>query len=190
MKLDPKWLLPPAAALCLVLGPLAMNSTGAPAPAAGSESAPGSGAVKLPRTPDASQVLVTLVGLLALGGAALWFAQRARPAAGGGSGLALRQSLRLAARQSIHLVEFDGRLLLIGSGEQGVTLLDRVPSPEAEVEEDASEREPIEEGAVPRDLVIPRPASGARRAAPTPPGRKRHPGLSDFRALLQKAGKA
>lgn len=206
MKLDPKWLLPPAAALCLFLGPLAMNSGAAPddqkAPAAtaatGGEATTGRlGAIPpLPKTPDPWQVVSTLCGVVLLGIAGVYFARRMqkRPLGAGGNSIALRQSLRLSAKQALHVIEFDDRLLLVGASDAGLALLDQSRSPDAAADEaEVLARAAATDdgdGAVPRDLVIPRPPAPRQQRLPTPAGQKRTPGLGDFRALLHKAGKA
>jgi hypothetical protein len=49
-----------------------------------------------------------------------------------------------------------------------------------------------DDGAVPKNLVIPRPEKAAPRRAPTPPQARNadaSPSLADFRNLLQKAGR-
>ena len=50
-----------------------------------------------------------------------------------------------------------------------------------------------DEGATPRNLLIPRPELPPQRRIPTPPAMpaaRPTPGLNDFRNLLQKAGRS
>jgi flagellar biogenesis protein FliO len=164
-------------------------------------------AAPLPRTPDLSQAVALLAGVLALGGGGLLLLRRLRGAGGraprGVALLALRQTLRLSARQAVHAVEFDERILLVGEGERGLVLLDagRLPeraADEAEVAARANTPESTDGdddgGAVPKNLVIPRPPQPAVRRAATPPATKSPSapalGLADFRNLLQKAGRS
>ena len=219
MKWNPRWLLlPPVAALLIVLGPMAMQSGGTttktpttnaqPAKTEGTGTPePGNRVPTPPRTPDLWQVVSTLLGLLVLGGVGIFTVRRLRqgPRAGTAAILHLRQSLRLGARQAVHVVEFDDRLLLLGEGERGLQLLHsgRLPEPAADDAEVAARSvgatiDTDDEGATPRDLVIPRPVTAPAGRQPSPPtiargaraAASRTGALSDFRALLQKAGKA
>lgn len=220
MKWNPRWLLLPlVAALLIVLGPMAMQggSSGTKTPPVGPTAARGTpegggaqdpaGRVPSPpRSPDLWQVVSTLLGLLVLAGVGIVTIRRLRqPRAGTAAILQLRQSLRLGTRQAVHVVEFDDRLLLLGEGERGLQLLHsgRVPGPAADEAEIAARTigatiDINDDGATPKDLVIPRPATLAAARAPTPPVVKpgarapiaRTGALSDFRTLLQKAGKA
>ncbi len=223
MKSLPKWLLvPPAAALLLVLGPLSMQGSGrtepvpppasAPAedevPAAATRSAPRT--TNLPRTPDMFEMGSALIGVLLLGAGAVLLLRKLRGGAsptGGATLVTLRQSLRLSARQTIHALEFDDRILLVGETDRGLALLESGRAPERAADEaevmaraarvDTTVGDDDEDGAVPRNLVLPRPAGGPARRLPTPP--RSHGAsaaapapatLSDFRNLLQKAGRA
>ncbi|MBK8099282.1 MAG: flagellar biosynthetic protein FliO [Planctomycetes bacterium] len=221
MKWNPRWLLlPPVAALLIVLGPMAMQSGGTTptTPAANTQpvrtTTEGPGTQQPvnrvptpPRMPDLWQVVSTLLGLLVLGGVGILTVRRLRqgPRAGTAAILHLRQSLRLGARQAVHVVEFDDRLLLLGEGERGLQLLHsgRLPEPAADEAEVAARNvgatiDTDDEGATPRDLVIPRPVTPPAGRQPSPPtitrgaraAATRTGALSDFRALLQKAGKA
>lgn len=195
-----RWLLlPPAVALLLVLGPLSMQDAGpgtgstpdpVPDPAAGTGARPA-----LPRGPDPWQLTSTLVGVLLLGGVTLFVLRRARRGAtpAGGAAIVLRQSLRLSPRQTLHAVEFEGRLLLVGEGERGATLV-HAGAPADPAADDAAVAERAlpdeDDGAVPRDLILPRPArppAPPRTAAPAARGRERL--LHDFRSLLTRAGR-
>ena len=235
MSQNRKWLLlPPAAAVLLVLGSLSMQpkakaeapSTPAPvldAPAEVPPSPPvdsqqnaqalptGDAATKkptLPTVPDPVQVISTLVGLLLLGGTGLFLLRRLRQGPRGSSTgiVALRQSVRLSPKHSLHAIEFEGRLLLVGEGERGVQLVHSGDTLQASADEatiaarshaggpDAATAESgnDEEGAVPRNLVIPRPD----HALQTPRSQPQQPRQSapesdpsmfhDFRSLLAK----
>lgn len=208
-----RWLLlPPAVALLIVLGPLTMQSkktaiqTTADKVVRGSVAAVAAVATPtvlnqerptLPRTPDAWQITSTLVGLLLLGGAGLYLLRRLQNGsrAKGTGTIALRQSVRLSARQAVHAIEFEGKLMLIGEGERGITLLATGTPPEHAADEaiiaarELATAEAEDDGAVPKNLVIPRPAP-AEKAPTTIPmsAPKKRPSLGDFRALLAKAG--
>jgi flagellar biogenesis protein FliO len=214
----PKWLfLPPAVALLMVLGPMSMQGAPAneaapaaqPTPAAVSAEAPptatekvlGRTAPMVPRTPDLWQMGSALAAVLLLGTAGVMLLRKLRggatPMRGSTPLVTLRQTLRLSARQAVHAIEFDDRILLIGEHERGLVLLesgrtiDR--SDEGEVLAREAEPEVVEDGAVPKNLVIPRPPRPAGRPLPArhpAPAAARNPGLNDFRALLQKVGRA
>jgi flagellar biogenesis protein FliO len=210
------WLLPPAAALLLVLGSMAMQAPardGAGGDAAAEPDDPaeraavptGRGAEPAeqrqlpapPRPPELWQIGSTLIGVLLLGGGAIMVARRLRrgkePTAYDAA--RLRQVLRLSAKQSLYVVEFDEQVFLIGECERGLSALHRAGSPAVTEDEDQVTRRalraaaPDDDGAVPRDLVIPRPEPATRPPVrrPAVPGQ---PALTDYRALLQKAGKA
>jgi len=153
MKAIPKWLLiPPLVAALVVLGPLSMQST------------PAWNWPDLWETTSAMLVLALLaLVLLGTGGFAPRLRQRGQPALG--TVVTLRQTLRLSARQSVHAIEFDDRILLVAEHERGLVLLEsgRVPAG-------------AEEGSQPLPVT-------------TPTARAGH-GLNDFRALLQRVGRA
>jgi flagellar biogenesis protein FliO len=171
--------------------------TAAPAAAPAARAQP-----TLPRAPDLAQVIPALVGVLLLGVGGVWLLRRLRhgPRAGGtASLLALRQTLRLSARQAVHAIEFDDRILLIGASERGLALLDsgRLPERAADEHDVLARATDDDDGAVPKNLVIPRPAGAPARRLPTPPATatarepaRAAPGLADFRNLLQKVGRA
>ncbi len=218
----PKWLLiPPAVALLLVLGPLSMQggtAVGAatkdslPTAATPDQGAPGANDAAtrpsrslpaLPRTPDLWQMTSALVGVLLLGVGGLFAVRKLRggatPVRGATPLVTLRQTLRLSTRQAVHAIEFDDRILLIGEHERGLSLLEsgRLPdraADEAEVlARTVAAPAADEDGAVPKNLVIPRPpmtpAQRASRAAARPAA-KADVDLEDFRSLLQKVGRA
>jgi flagellar biogenesis protein FliO len=135
-----KWLLlPPAVALLIVLGPLSMRSDttratdvpqaevadAQPLPEATPSPKGKANPLPVPRTPDLWQVTSTLIGVLLLGGATLMVLRRMRtaPTTGSTGVVTLRQTLRLAPHKTLHAVEFDGRLLLVGASEKGLQLL-------------------------------------------------------------------
>jgi flagellar biogenesis protein FliO len=217
-----KWLLlPPAVALLIVLGPLSMRSDttratdvpqaevadAQPLPEATPSPKGKANPLPVPRTPDLWQVTSTLIGVLLLGGATLMVLRRMRtaPTTGSTGVVTLRQTLRLAPHKTLHAVEFDGRLLLVGASEKGMQLLHAggaaadAAADEAtiaarsqvavEIEEDE------DEGATPKNLVIPRPPKPQQKL-PTPPAvaqEKAQPQgrdlIADFRTLLSKAGR-
>lgn len=218
----PKWLLiPPAVALLLVLGPLSMQAgttagaatkSASPVASASDEGAPATNDAAskparslptLPRTPDLWQMTSALVGVLLLGVGGLFAVRKLRggatPVRGAAPLVTLRQTLRLSTRQAVHAIEFDDRILLIGEHERGLSLLEsgRLPdraADEAEVLARAARAPAVDEdGAVPKNLVIPRPpmtpAQRAARAAARP-AVKADVDLEDFRTLLQKVGRA
>jgi flagellar biogenesis protein FliO len=167
----------------------------------------------LPRTPDLWQVGSTLAGVLVLGVSALLLFRRLRNGtpSRAGNAIALRHSLRLSARQAVHAVEFEGRLLLLGESERGITMLHAATETQADRDEAtiAARSATVDaviddedEGAVPRNLVIPR-ADHARTQSPSTPrsaAERKATGtspsqssadtvLNDFRTLLAKAGR-
>jgi flagellar biogenesis protein FliO len=195
MRIRNKWLLlPPAAALLLFLGPLRPETpkTGATSPA--DTAAP----ITAPRVPDLWQVGSTLLGVLLLGGGGVWLFARMRrgPRGSGAQVFTVRQSHRLSAKQQLLAVEFDEQILLIGDQDGRLSVLGqgRLPervTDEAQLRARADETEEADEGAVPKNLVLPRPsAPPARPMAPQRAESARAPGLNNFRSLLQKAGKA
>ncbi len=222
MKSTSKWfLIPPALAALLILGSVAMqggiakNTADARAePVVGSVPAPGAKVAAdvrttrpdpvLPKTPELWLRASALAGVLLLGFGGVVLLRRLRTgprAVRGASLLTLRQTLRLSAKQAIHAIEFDDRILLVGEHERGLALLDsgRLPERAADEAELAARHATAkvdaiagddEDGAVPKDLVIPRPATPPVRRLPAPaaaPGKRPAPGLADFRNLLQKA---
>ena len=224
LKSLPKWLfLPPAVALLMVLGPMSMQSgavtngpatpVATPAPATNAADTnptaadkvgklAGGPAPAVPRMPDMWQVGGTLCAVLLLGAAGVLVLRKLRggavPVRGSTPLITLRQTLRLSARQAVHAIEFDDRIVLIGEHERGLALLDSGRtidrSDEAEVARRSEAAHDLaDEGAVPKNLVIPRPPRPAARPLPTrnpTPAPSHSPGLNDFRALLQKVGRA
>lgn len=204
LKSTPKWLLlPPAVAVLLILGPLSMQGGGAndPAtpPATAAQPAPeraGRSVPTAPRTPDLWQMSSALVGVLLLGAAGLFALKRLRGGSGAGGGAALvtvRQTIRLSGRQALHAIEFDDRILLVGEHDRGVVLLDRGRLPDIAADEAAivTRHAPAadDDGAVPKDLVIPRPPAPRPNPGPAAAPAGGAARLGDFRSLLQKAGR-
>ncbi|MFO1076173.1 MAG: hypothetical protein U1E73_00440 [Planctomycetota bacterium] len=125
------WLVPPVVAVLLILGPLSMQSPAAPASTPPSTQSPASAptetarperTIALPRTPDFWQIGSTLLGVLVLGAAGVFGLRRLRGGVAptrGATIVTLRQSLRLAARATLHAVEFDDRILLVGESDKG-----------------------------------------------------------------------
>ena len=225
MKSTPKWfLIPPAIAAMLILGSVSMQN--APPKASAATNAPAADVPPrpvvpatpetrtarpdpvLPKTPELWQMASALAGVLLLGwfGVAALRRLRHGPRAGASTSLlTLRQTLRLSGKQAIHAIEFDDRIVLVGEHERGLAVLDRGRLPEraADEAEIAARGIPAldvlaeEEGAVPKDLVIPRPAQPAQpRRLPVPPAspaaapqKRAAVGLADFRNLLQKVAR-
>lgn len=217
-------LIPPAVALLVVLGPLSMQGgstaraaspeitvqqpapeTALPAPTSRTNRL----AITPPRGPDLWQMSSALVGVLLLGVVGVILLRKLRGGATPTRGTniaSLRQTLRLSTRQAVHAIEFDDRILLIGEHERGLVLLDSGKLPERIADEAevlarhqtvlhaAGAAEHEDEGATPRNLLIPRPEVPPPARIPTPPAtpaaKRAVPGLNDFRNLLQKAGRA
>lgn len=181
-------------------------ATSQPAPVADETTRPGRTPPTPPRTPDLWQMSSGLIGVLLLGATGLMLLKRLRRGASPVRGLpvmTLRQSLRLGNQRVLHAIEFDERIVLVGESDKGLVLIEhgRLPerlADEAEVLARSAPGQRVDttdedEGAVPKNLVIPRPESpGARRLPkpPTEPQSRPTPGLGDFRNLLQKAGRA
>jgi len=185
-----KWLLlPPAIALVLFMGPL--RRVGLPSantePIQETEGEVGRSIVPMP---DAWQVTSTLLGVLLLGGAGIMLLARLRrgSAPRGGGLMSLRQSLRLSARHSLHAVEFDNNLLLLGECDNSLCLIKSGRDPEqVEDEERLAAREADEEGgAVLRDMVIPRPGAPTTKPLHPPETSRARRSLDDFKNLLRR----
>lgn len=217
MKSMPKWfLIPPAVAAMLVLGSLSMDggaakSKAVPAPAvADQEAAVPVPAVETrrdapagPKAPELGKMIGALAAVLGLGIAGLYVLRQLRGparATGGATLLTLRQSLRLSQKQVLHAIEFDDRIVLVGETDRGLALIDTGKLPERAADEaevlgrvaGVALADADDDGAVPKNLVIPRPEQSPTRRTPTPPANRTAaatPSLSDFRNLLQKAGR-
>lgn len=229
MKSTPKWLLiPPAVAILLILGPMSMSGDNKSTPSKPASVQPssvqpttstpaGNQAIAkkaadeasigklVPRTPNMWKMSGAFVGVLLLGVGALMVLKRMRGGAvpkGSTSLATLRQTVRLTTKQSLHAIEFDNRILLIGESEKGLSLIDRGNLPDAASDEAQvlarHQEEEDDEGAVPRNLIIPRPENPPQRK-PTAPAVNPAVAptkadaavakLNDFRTLLQKAGR-
>jgi flagellar biogenesis protein FliO len=217
MKSTPKWfLIPPAIAALLILGSLSMQGGTPSAKPEPRSTAPagagvalegdlqkGRGAPALPRTPDLWQMSSALLGVLLLGVGGIVLLRRLRNGPGAPRGqtlVTLRQTLRLSPRQAIHAVEFDDRILLVGDSDKGLVLLESGKLPERVADEAeviartaATADVVADDGAVPKNLIIPRPDRPAGRL-PNANAPAANPaaqvGLGDFRTLLKKAGRA
>ena len=187
-----KWLaVPPALALLLFFGPWRNTP-----PQSVEVDAPRT-ATKDPRpaaVPGTWQVLSTVFGLCLLGTAVVLGLARVRRNAQStpGNVVILRQSLRLSNRHAVHAVQFDDQILLLGECDASLRVLQASADPDVAAAEAAAarastrdERNDDDEGAVLKDMVIPRPPQGVAR--PAKPARSASPALSDFRTLLKKA---
>lgn len=218
MKSTSKWyLLAPALAVVLILGPLSMSGgssgTNNPGPEAAAPATPpkeatdparAQRAIVVPKSPDMLQMLSALVGVLLLGAGGVYALRRLRGGAVPTKGsplMTLRQTLRLSTKQAVHAIEFDERILLVGESDRGLVLIesgrtaDRATDEQEVLARTAAPSADDDDGAVPKNLVIPRPDHQVARALPRPP-RTPAPAvpadspLGSFRALLQKAGRA
>lgn len=193
MKAKYRWLLlPPALALVLFMGPLrqpapAAETTTANTPSTESaEPETGTG----PELPGLDQVAFTLVGVLLLGAAGIAVYARIHGHKSGGAAtglLSVRQSMRLSGRHHVHAVQFEDQLLLLGECDGQLSVLHAGPDANADADEGQIARRDAEEedeGAVPIDLVIPRPAK------PSPQRKKAAAAAlksADFQTLLKLA---
>lgn len=201
-----KWLfLPPAIALVLFLGPLQSGAGAGTKPVTeaaaaqdtrstsgnrnGTVGRPGTTPVQgsaIPEMPGGWQVMSTLVGVLLLGGVGLALFKRAKSATGPREGefVSVRQSVRLSQRHTVHALEFDGAVLLVGECEGNLSVIQQggaVPDRARDEAEIRSRYDEEDEGAVPRDMVIPRPDAATRRALPTAPDTDRATGQPAIR---------
>lgn len=196
MQANLKWLLlPPAIGLVLFLGPLQGGGKTAVEPTPEATTEVPAGRTNVPTMPSAWQISSTLVGVLLLGFIGIVLVKRVRHArpVGDGEYVVLRQSVRLTPKQAVHVVEFDGDVLLIGESDGNLNVLQAggatrdAMRDEAEVQSRTHADEDLERGAEPRDLVIPRPAAAAR-----PQTRQANPHvaakLANFKNLLQRVG--
>jgi len=89
------------------------------------------------------------------------------------------------------MVQVDDHILLLGECDGSLTVLDRGTDPDAVEDERQIEQQVEEDGAVPRNLIIPRPAT-TQSTMPTKPRRKptKPSDLARFQAVLQAARKA
>ncbi len=193
MQAKYKWLLlPPAIALILFLGPLRGTTSPAsptPTPTANTATQPpatdtGQVGTGIPTMPGMDQLISTLLGVLILGSVGLVvFARMRKPKTTGTSTLVEhRQSMRITPKHHVHVLEFDNQLFLLGTCESNLSVLKVSDSSENEADEMeiARREEEEDEGAVPKDLIIPRPP--ARKGKPKPAL-----DIAQFKKLLAKA---
>ncbi|MEM7205924.1 MAG: hypothetical protein AAF628_37060 [Planctomycetota bacterium] len=202
------WLaLAPALALILIFGPLRPASSASSSQTAEStQQAPATPGTSVPSSPTLWQVLSTLAGTLILGfvGIAALAKLKGRGAAfGSGGPVALRQSVRLSARNAVHAVQFGDRVLLIGENDKGLAVLGEDAEGNAATDEqDIARRDDLpdddDDGAVPPNLVIPRPAATRQRPPATRPKERATPtaaadqpltanAMNEFKKLLELA---
>ncbi len=182
-----KWLfLAPAFALALFLGPLQRTEAkeGAGAPKPDQETNNTQPAKKEPSiaTPSTWQITTTLLGVLMLGAAGIIvFAKLRNTASGQSQGIiTLRQSLRLSGKQALYAVQFDDKLMLLGECDGLLQVLSHTADQSASSDEaEILSRTEEDEGAVPRDMVLPRPSRRASGADAV--------GMENFKTLLAKA---
>ncbi|MEZ5967248.1 MAG: flagellar biosynthetic protein FliO [Planctomycetota bacterium] len=181
--------VPPALALLLMFGPWRTASP-KPLEADGPSSAPAKNEPTRPpslATPDMTQTVSTVLGVCLLGTAVVLGLAKARARAPSqGSAIAVRQSVRLSSRHTVHAIEFDDRLLLLGecdgslrvlhSGEERESAAVR-PAPAFDAPDDE------DDGVMLKDMVIPRPP---RPGAAAHAAKTNNRGLADFRTLLGK----
>src|SRR5262245_30948311 len=209
MQASLKWLLvPPALALLLFLGPLrdfgreggrenggGAESSAPETPVRPARTGGGEKAAKTPAVPSVPQTVGTLALVLALGTGFVWLLAKLKRGGGATKGdlIVVRQSARLSPRQQLHVVQWDDRLLLLGECDGKLAVLRETADPQVA----ADERQAIaaaddgDDGAVPRDMLIPRAprakaavaAASASRANP-----KAKAVLAEFKALLSRAG--
>ncbi len=183
-------LLPPVLALIVFLGPL-QNLNGSASPA----DSPTEVGSQLPQMPSFWQISSTLIGVLLLGAVFVGLIRKLKEnsRSAPGSALSLRQSLRLSAKHHVHAVQYQDQILVLGACDHNISVLHTgedlgIADDEATV----LDREELDEGAVPRDMILPR-SEKPRTKAPTKP--RARTGLSeadaqklaDFRALLKRA---
>lgn len=206
-------LLPPILALIVFLGPLQnLNNNTSPvdntktsantntgnspdataSPASARRSEVGS---QLPQLPNLWQISSTLIGVLLLGVVFLGLFRKLREngRVTPGSPLVLRQSLRLSAKHHIHAVQYEDQILVLGACDNSISVLHTGENPDvAEDETTIRERDEEEEGAVLKDMVLPRPDKRRRKLTTKPVTQPRSAEetarkLSNFRTLLKRA---
>ncbi len=180
-----KWLaIVPLLAAVMVFGPVLFSGGNSNAPAAND------GTWRRNAETAATPSFLTLgtslgvVLLLAVGGIFLLRRLQAGQEHAREREIRVKESRRLSPKRSLHLIRAADRLLLLGESEVGLQLLADLTPREPEVTLPASapvavEPEPLEEdGAVPRDLVIPNhPRKETLKSQ-----------IQDFRELLGKLG--
>ncbi len=188
MKSKYAWLLlPPLMAFIIFMGPM-KSSDNSPVKANSAQEAPVAKSAigsKLPETPSLWQIGTSLAGILLVGVAGIMLFARFKGQGGvtvNGDYLTLRQTLRLNAKQKIYAVECEDQVLLLGESDNNLCVLNARPN--RQLVEDAEEvfnrEDELDEGAVPRDMIIP-------RMAPKPRQQKSSASLSDFKTLLKRS---
>lgn len=197
-------LLPPILALIVFLGPLQnLNINPSPAKSNPNHTAStdngkatkraGVGA-GVPQLPNFWQISSTLVGVLLLGVVFLGLMRKLKEnsRATSDSPLVLRQSLKLSAKHHVHAVQYEDKILVLGTCDNSVTVLCEGEDPNIAADEARLAEREKEEGAVPRDMVLPRPEKTQRKLpkkprAATDVAQDAARKLANFRTLLQRA---
>ncbi len=191
-------LLPPILALIVFLGPLqnlgndtspAKTSTNA-SPAMARRGDVGSQL----HLPSFWQISSTLVGVLLLGVVFLGLIRKLKENSRStpGSPLVLRQSLRLSAKHHVHAVQYEDQILVLGACDNSISVLCTGEDPNvAEDEATILDRDEEDGGAVPRDMILPRPDKQRRKLPKkpaAPPGLAKDTAgkLANFRTLLKR----
>ncbi len=145
-----------------------------------------------------------LVGLLILAGGTIYMIRKAQ----GGletvkdREIQVKESRRLSGKRLLHVVRAADRLLLLAESEHGLHLLsDLTPSEEVLAAQDlakelqaartlaANTQEDDDEGAILRDMVIPRPENKGKRPQGNPAKAKPSPHtVAEFKKILQQLG--
>ncbi len=162
------FLVPPAVAMVMFLGPLGNGDPAGAAEPAATEIVSG---LTVPATPGLWQVGSSLLGVLLIGAVGVMIIARLKgvsPLARPGDGnelLTLRQSLRISSRHHVHAIEFDGRVLLVGECENNLAMLTSTDDPNVTADERAisARVDECDSGADLRDT--PRPAPRVTRKA-------------------------
>ncbi len=189
-----RWLaVPPALALLLMFGPWRSPAAPPTEPIATTPSASPSASRTAPTLktsavpfPDMTQVVCTVLGVCLLGGAIVMALSRVRQRQGNGNGTAIsvRQSLKLSNRHAVHVVQFDDKIFLLGECEGSLRVLHSGEDREL-VPATAAQFDPDDEGAVLKDMILPRPSRPAGVGSRGNVAAQKK-GLADFRTLLSK----
>lgn len=155
-----------------------------------------------PSLPSLPQATSALIGVLLLGGTFVFLLAKLRQSKAPSKGIhiAVRQSVRLSQRQQLHAISWDDKLLLVGECDGKLAVLREANDPQIALDEQSVARrgtlaeDPEDEGAVPRDMIIPRaPGKPARLGAPkapvSPAAAAATKALAEFKTLLSRAQK-